>query len=81
MKMRRPGTQPGPQKDMKILGLGPPILYDSSDRVISEQIRCFLVNARLTDHADLNEKWFRDAVVARWRGGKGMVPEEWQIAD
>ena len=35
----------------------------------------------VTDHADLNEKWFRDAVVARWRGGKGMVPEEWQIVD
>lgn len=35
----------------------------------------------VTDHADLNEKWFRDSVVARWRGGKGMVPDEWQIAD
>ncbi|MGD0941497.1 MAG: DUF3732 domain-containing protein [Terracidiphilus sp.] len=35
----------------------------------------------ITDHADLNEKWFQDAVVARWRGGRGMVPQEWQTTD
>jgi hypothetical protein len=35
----------------------------------------------VTDHADLNEKWFKDAVVARWRGGKGMVPQEWQATE
>jgi hypothetical protein len=35
----------------------------------------------VTDHADLKEKWFQDAVVARWRGGKGMVPLEWQTLD
>lgn len=32
----------------------------------------------LTDHADINEKWFQDCVVDRWRGGKKLVPEEWK---
>ncbi|ODS31884.1 MAG: hypothetical protein SCARUB_02998 [Candidatus Scalindua rubra] len=31
----------------------------------------------LTDHADINEKWFQDCVVERWRGGKKLVPEDW----
>jgi hypothetical protein len=35
----------------------------------------------VTDHADLKEDWFQGAVAARWRGGKGMVPKEWQIQD
>ncbi len=30
----------------------------------------------VTDHADLRESWFADAVVARWRG-VGLIPEEW----
>lgn len=32
----------------------------------------------LIEHADLNEDWYRDAVVARWRGGKKLVPEDWK---
>jgi hypothetical protein len=32
----------------------------------------------LTDHADINEEWFQDCVVERWRGGKKLVPEEWK---
>lgn len=35
----------------------------------------------VTDHADLNESWFQSAVTARWRGGKGMVPSEWQVRE
>jgi hypothetical protein len=35
----------------------------------------------VTDHADLSESWFQNAVAARWRGGKGMVPREWQVRD
>jgi hypothetical protein len=31
----------------------------------------------LTDHADLQEPWFRDAVVERWRGGQAFVPTSW----
>jgi len=30
----------------------------------------------VTDHADLRDQWFADAVVARWRG-EGLVPEHW----
>lgn len=30
----------------------------------------------VTDHADLRDKWFAEAVVARWRG-QGLVPEHW----
>lgn len=31
----------------------------------------------ITDHADLPEEWFRDAVVERWRGGDALVPNDW----
>ena len=31
----------------------------------------------ITDHADLDEPWFQEAVVARWRGGEKLVPESW----
>jgi len=32
----------------------------------------------LIEHADINEDWYRDAVVERWRGGKKFVPEDWK---
>jgi hypothetical protein len=31
----------------------------------------------LTEHADLNEPWYQDAVQERWRGGLKLVPDEW----
>ena len=32
----------------------------------------------VTDHADLlDEKWFQDSVVEKWRGGKKLVPTSW----
>lgn len=31
----------------------------------------------ITDHADIDEGWFQDAVVARWRGGEKLVPMQW----
>lgn len=31
----------------------------------------------ITEHADLAESWYRDAVVERWRGGRKLVPEDW----
>ncbi|RKH21913.1 DUF3732 domain-containing protein [Corallococcus sp. CA041A] len=31
----------------------------------------------LIEHADLNEDWYRDAIVERWRGGKKLVPDDW----
>ena len=35
------------------------------------------VQVIITDHADLNESWFRDAVKERWRSGVRLVPASW----
>ncbi|WP_345423075.1 DUF3732 domain-containing protein [Actinomycetospora chlora] len=29
------------------------------------------------DHADLEEEWFQDAVIQRWRDGEALVPAAW----
>ena len=31
----------------------------------------------ITDHANINEKWFQDCIVERWREGQKLVPPEW----
>ena len=31
----------------------------------------------VTEHADLDEDWYQDAVVERWRGGRKLVPDDW----
>lgn len=31
------------------------------------------------DHADLQNDWFQDAVVERWRNGKKLIPQEWIV--
>jgi hypothetical protein len=31
----------------------------------------------VTEHADLSESWYQDAVVERWRQGSKLVPEDW----
>jgi hypothetical protein len=31
----------------------------------------------VTEHADLGDDWYREAVVERWRGGLKLVPEDW----
>jgi hypothetical protein len=31
----------------------------------------------ITEHADINEPWYQDAVVERWRGGLKLVPDSW----
>jgi hypothetical protein len=31
----------------------------------------------MTDHADINEPWFQNAVVERWRDGNALVPPDW----
>jgi Protein of unknown function (DUF3732) len=31
----------------------------------------------LVDHADLEEDWFQESVVERWRNGQALVPAEW----
>lgn len=32
----------------------------------------------VTEHADLHESWFQDAVVERWRHGAALIPQAWQ---
>lgn len=31
----------------------------------------------ITEHADINEDWYQEAVRERWRGGLKLVPEDW----
>lgn len=31
----------------------------------------------VTDHANIDEPWFQDCVIERWREGKKLVPEDW----
>ncbi len=31
----------------------------------------------ITEHADIKEDWYQNAIVERWRGGAKLVPEEW----
>ena len=31
----------------------------------------------ITEHADINEEWYRGAIVERWRNGLKLVPDNW----
>ncbi|MCF1183136.1 DUF3732 domain-containing protein [Marichromatium gracile] len=31
----------------------------------------------MTEHADLDDDWYQDCVVERWRGGLALVPVDW----
>jgi len=31
----------------------------------------------ITEHADINETWYQDAVVERWRSGTKLIPDDW----
>lgn len=31
----------------------------------------------ITEHADIAEDWFQEAVVERWRNGNALIPTEW----
>jgi multidrug efflux pump subunit AcrA (membrane-fusion protein) len=31
----------------------------------------------ITDHANINENWFQDCIIERWREGQKLVPSEW----
>jgi hypothetical protein len=31
----------------------------------------------ITEHADLSEDWYQEAVVERWRNGNALIPIEW----
>ena len=32
----------------------------------------------ITDHANIEEQWFQDCVVERWREGDKLIPDEWE---
>ena len=34
----------------------------------------------ITEHADIDESWYQDSIVERWRGGLKLVPEDWPTA-
>jgi hypothetical protein len=31
----------------------------------------------LTDHADIQEEWFQNCIIEKWRGEKKLVPDTW----
>jgi hypothetical protein len=33
----------------------------------------------LTNHAEVEEPWFREAIVEHWRHGKALVPAGWSM--
>ena len=35
----------------------------------------------ITEHADIDEEWFQEAITERWRGGLKLVPEDWPRTD
>lgn len=35
----------------------------------------------ITDHANINEKWFQDCIVERWREGTKLVPPHWDAKE
>lgn len=35
----------------------------------------------IADHADIQEQWFQDCVVHRWRGEDALIPKEWITQD
>ncbi|MCI0350416.1 MAG: DUF3732 domain-containing protein [Acidobacteriales bacterium] len=35
------------------------------------------VQVIVTEHADINEPWYQEAVIERWRGQLKLVPDDW----
>ena len=33
----------------------------------------------ITEHAEITEQWYTDAVVERWRHGVKLVPDDWLV--
>jgi len=38
----------------------------------------FSLQIIITDHANINEDWFQDCIIERWREGQKLVPSEWE---
>lgn len=35
----------------------------------------------ITDHANIEDQWFQECVVERWREGNKLIPDEWESAN
>jgi len=76
-----------PEKDVD----GSMGLVDEDDRLavsrmfkfVSDAVKKIAPNIQvvITEHADIKEDWYQDAVVERWRGGLKLIPEDWPRAD
>lgn len=33
----------------------------------------------ITEHADLADPWYQNAIAEKWRGGKKLVPDDWRL--
>ncbi len=51
-------------------------IFELIDKVVKELAPHMQVI--VTEHADINESWFQDAVTERWRHGAALVPLDWQ---
>ena len=50
-------------------------MYQLALKVVDELSPSFQVI--ITDHANINEPWFQECIVERWREGQKLVPPEW----
>ena len=72
-----------PEKDIE----GSMALISENDRLAVSRMFKFLfdvvaalspgLQVIVTEHADLNEDWYQEAVVERWRKGAKLVPDDW----
>lgn len=75
-----------PDKDVS----GSTVLLDDDERLaVSEMFRLIFDAVKdvapgfqvvVTEHADLAEDWYAEAVVEKWRGGTKLVPADWPRA-
>lgn len=50
-------------------------MYQLALKVVQQLSPAFQVI--ITDHANINEPWFQQCIVERWREGRKLVPPEW----
>ena len=50
-------------------------MYKLALKVVQQLSPAFQVI--ITDHANINEPWFQECIVERWREGQKLVPPEW----
>ena len=31
----------------------------------------------ITDHANIDQEWFQESIIERWREGQALIPNEW----